>query len=753
MARTVEDSDDELPELEDLVKSLKARAREPTRGGKSTKVDVDDVVTGNASTGRSNDRASGKEDGTKISGVLQGENGRELKKKRVLNQRDDNPLLRPLNVRSASSGLVGKREKTSGKCFKESDGVGNVSGEAKMVLKMKSRSIAPLDESVSDEEKPTAMRKVKNSRQNDGMRTTQPRSKSRSVTPLEEPKLPEQKPTAETKIKTKTKTRAAVQSLQQQKRPAFESESEEDYGSDGLSEFIVHDSTFLEEEDSVVEAPPPRSRKLVQGRRQKKEEEFDDDDLDLQLQNLNINDFVPGRISREISEEKELKEFADGYSDDDIPTKKSVPRKLFEDVRIEPPRRAQEASPQKKCDPPSSDIEDPLTLRYSPSESKPRKVSKETRFATPPGSPEAKPRGLQSPKKRFQRIPSTPHRQSMDTFWQQDVVNDWNDEYSPRKTPKPQPKSRLQDDDSEGNSQFSLKKSPVKQDRAAKEAKKAFSQRKHEIAEAFLAELDDKITNGQIAKLAASTGGIKIIWSKKLNTTAGRANWKRETVKSSLRLEDGKPAPAIHRHHAAIELAEKVIDDEDRLLNVIAHEFCHLANFMVSNIKTNPHGKEFKAWAAKCSRHFGDRGIEVTTKHSYTIDYKYIWECENCGIEYKRHSKSIDPARHQCGSCKSKLVQIKPAPRTGTGTGKVSEYQLFMKENMKKVKEENPASPQKEIMGLMGKKYQEYKASKLGDSKTVETVVIDEVEEKEGSPDEEIGFVARKLDFLDLTSP
>ncbi|KAJ4292916.1 hypothetical protein N0V88_005579 [Collariella sp. IMI 366227] len=82
------------------------------------------------------------------------------------------------------------------------------------------------------------------------------------------------------------------------------------------------------------------------------------------------------------------------------------------------------------------------------------------------------------------------------------------------------------------------------------------------------------------------------------------------------------PTPPTTHHHASIELAEKVISDSHRLLNVLAHEFCHLANFMVSNITTNPHGKEFKAWAAKVSAAFGDRGVQVTTKHSYEIDFK-----------------------------------------------------------------------------------------------------------------------------------
>jgi len=419
----------------------------------------------------------------------------------------------------------------------------------------------------------------------------------------------------------------------------------------------------------------------------------------------------------------------------------------------------------------------------------PLRVMKETRFTTPPGSPDLKPRGLISPKK-VARAPATPHHPSMDAFWQQDVINDWNDEYSPRKTPAPRLLSPAK-----------AKLSPVKPDKAAKEAKKAFEEKKHELATSFLAELDTTITNGQVSALAESTGGIKIVWSNKLNTTAGRANWKREAIRSlstSLPSHNSTSTSThptttgiTYRHHATIELASKVISSEERLLNVLAHEFCHLANFMISNIKTNPHGKEFKAWAAKVTHRFGHRGIEVTTKHSYEIDYKFVWECSSCGVLYKRHSRSIDPARHQCGTCKGKLVQVRPVPRGGgpvfssagaaardaaTGNGAagagaekkgLSEYQLFVKENMKIIKQANPGSPQKEIMGLVGKKYREFKADKAkhseGSCKSEVLVenevddIEDESEDRSGDglvddDDDALGGVVRKLDFLDLTA-
>lgn len=244
-----------------------------------------------------------------------------------------------------------------------------------------------------------------------------------------------------------------------------------------------------------------------------------------------------------------------------------------------------------------------------------------------------------------------------------------------------------------------------------KQYKKSFDAKKDQLATDFLRQLDARITDGKIGELTEPTGGVKIVWSKTLKTTAGRASWKRETV-SSKQIKDGASVEVkLYRHHSSIELAEKVIDDEQRLLNVIAHEFCHLANFMINGIKDNPHGKEFKIWAAECSKLFGSQGIKVTTKHTYEIDFKYVWTCTACGCEYKRHSKSIDLTRHRCGSCKAVLEQTKPAPRQASTAGKLSDYQLFVKEQMKTIRNENPGSQQKDVMKMIADKWAKAKTS------------------------------------------
>ncbi|MCJ1392393.1 hypothetical protein MMC18_005260 [Xylographa bjoerkii] len=414
---------------------------------------------------------------------------------------------------------------------------------------------------------------------------------------------------------------------------------------------------------------------------------------------------------------------------------------------------------------------DPFSnLQFSPPRSRsPCKTIEDERLVTPPPSP-SKPK-LQSPSKSRPRVPPSPHRPSLDAFWSQDIINDWNDQYSPRKTPRPRRLFSMEEEDEgnlspSGSPRKSPLKSPAKRDKEAIKRKKIFDQNKHVLASSFLEELDRTVADGQVASLAASTGGIRIIWSKKLNSTAGRANWKREAIRT--KSGDGTTSSTTYRHHASIELAEKVIDDEDRLLNVLAHEYCHLANFMISNIKDNPHGKEFKEWAKKVSDAFAHRHITVTTKHTYAITYKYIWGCTVCGVEFKRHSKSIDPARHTCGSCKGKLVQVQPAPRGGNeGDGKkvVSGYQAYVKEHYGRIKRENAAMGMGEIMGVLGRGYREEKEKRErdGGKKNGEVVEVVEVVEvgndgdvdgdgdgEELTREGDLDVVARKLDILSL---
>lgn len=329
------------------------------------------------------------------------------------------------------------------------------------------------------------------------------------------------------------------------------------------------------------------------------------------------------------------------------------------------------------------------------------------------------------------------------------MVNEWNDKHSPSKplfSPRKQKLFEqlekqvkaisLSDSDSDTSYQSPTTspskkkiKSPTKKGSSGfsspsvaevRAQRKDFAARKHAIAEAFLTELDNTITNGRIASLSQATGGIKLVWSKTLKTTAGRANWRREQLRLRTGLTPSDFRTEI-RHHCSIELAEKVIDDEERLYNVLAHEYCHLTTFMISEVRNNPHGAEFKSWGARVTRAFTHKGVEVTTKHSYKIEYKYVWECVACGYEFKRHSKSVDPERHSCGRCKGRLAQTKPTPR-GAGKGdektRKSGYQAFVKEHFAKVKkgmqERGEDAQMGKVMEAVAKQYRIAKEAKTG---------------------------------------
>ncbi|KAI9738195.1 MAG: hypothetical protein M1834_008693 [Cirrosporium novae-zelandiae] len=425
----------------------------------------------------------------------------------------------------------------------------------------------------------------------------------------------------------------------------------------------------------------------------------------------------------------------------------------------------------------------PSHLRFSPprepvpSPNKDRKHrynDQGVRLVTPPSSPtKSKSKSkLDSPTRKYTSVPPSPHRPSLDDFWNQEVINEWNDQYSSQKTPKSTHSRRWREifDDDENDlspsepprrRNQSPSKSPIKAaEKSAAKARKEFDEQKQEIANAFLKELDEKVGAGKVSEMSTSTGGVRIIWNKKLNTTAGRANWKKEVrgSKSSASIHSSADPTPETRHYCTIELATKVITTTPQLLNVLAHEYCHLATFVISGIKNSPHGPAFKSWGNKCSSIFADREIVVTTKHSYEIEYKYIWECKDCGIEFKRHSKSIDPRRHTCGSCKGALIQTKPVPRERKECkSKGNSYLVFVKENMKKVRDENKGLTQKEIMGLVGKMYHEQKKGKevinIEDIKDddEEVVLVGETRKSDDSEERKgVDNILRKLDSLNL---
>eukprot|EP00584_Thalassiosira_punctigera_P010979 CAMPEP_0172545294 /NCGR_PEP_ID=MMETSP1067-20121228/15252_1 /TAXON_ID=265564 ORGANISM="Thalassiosira punctigera, Strain Tpunct2005C2" /NCGR_SAMPLE_ID=MMETSP1067 /ASSEMBLY_ACC=CAM_ASM_000444 /LENGTH=788 /DNA_ID=CAMNT_0013332011 /DNA_START=108 /DNA_END=2474 /DNA_ORIENTATION=+ len=206
----------------------------------------------------------------------------------------------------------------------------------------------------------------------------------------------------------------------------------------------------------------------------------------------------------------------------------------------------------------------------------------------------------------------------------------------------------------------------------------AFRKNRDALTSHTFAEFDQKAFRNALSS-------VRVTWSNKLNTTAG-------VTRLRGRLGDDN----AHTRVATIELATKVIDDEDRLRSTLLHEMCHAAQWLVDGVLKPPHGRCFKKWASTAMRRIGD--VEVTTTHDYQIAYKFAWACTapSCTVVIKRHSRSVDPTKHCCGRCQGKLIEIEvPGSRGDTATTghtakkhrKASGFALFVKDHSADAKE------------------------------------------------------------------
>ncbi|KAJ3299594.1 3-phosphoinositide dependent protein kinase-1 [Borealophlyctis nickersoniae] len=190
----------------------------------------------------------------------------------------------------------------------------------------------------------------------------------------------------------------------------------------------------------------------------------------------------------------------------------------------------------------------------------------------------------------------------------------------------------------------------------------AFKRQKKAQTASLFKEFNRKVFDSRLPE------DMEISWSVKLNKTAGRTYTSRQII-------DGEWS-----YSARIELSTKVVDNEDKLRNTLIHEMCHAAAWLINKVNKPPHGDAFKYWGHRATQSFWD--IEVTTCHSYEINYKFTYVCTNdlCGERYGRHSKSINTDESGCGICRSKLKLLEPERVRKDGTPyKENRYVAFIK--------------------------------------------------------------------------
>ncbi|KAJ3997914.1 SprT-like family-domain-containing protein [Lentinula boryana] len=166
------------------------------------------------------------------------------------------------------------------------------------------------------------------------------------------------------------------------------------------------------------------------------------------------------------------------------------------------------------------------------------------------------------------------------------------------------------------------------------------------------ADLNEKVFDNKIPDTT------KIEWNCRFTSTAGKASYRRD--------REGVA-------HSKIELAIKILDEEERIDRTLSHEMCHLASWIISAKIDEYHGPIFKGWAAKVER---TCGIAVSTTHDYEINHPWKWKCDLCSFTYGRFSKSIKTEIQGCGACKqghliplfeqpAKRVRDPGTPRSG----------------------------------------------------------------------------------------
>ncbi|KAJ3789722.1 SprT-like family-domain-containing protein [Lentinula aff. detonsa] len=167
------------------------------------------------------------------------------------------------------------------------------------------------------------------------------------------------------------------------------------------------------------------------------------------------------------------------------------------------------------------------------------------------------------------------------------------------------------------------------------------------------ADLNEKVFDNKIPDTT------KIEWNCRFTSTAGKASYRRD--------REGVT-------HSKIELAIKILDEEERIDRTLSHEMCHLASWIISAKIDEYHGPIFKGWAAKVERTCP--GIVVSTTHDYEINHPWKWKCDLCSFTYGRFSKSIKTEIQGCGACKqghliplfeqpAKRVRDPGTPRSG----------------------------------------------------------------------------------------
>ena len=274
---------------------------------------------------------------------------------------------------------------------------------------------------------------------------------------------------------------------------------------------------------------------------------------------------------------------------------------------------------------------------------------------------------------------------------------------------------------------------------APRAAAAAFRRRRDAATAALFAHYNLAVFGG---RLPADT---QVTWSPRLRTTAGVTHFLQRRGGGG-GAGAGASTALPPTRLARVELSTKVIDSDARLETTLLHELCHVAAWVVDGAARPPHGPAFQKWAAAAAAALPG-APRVTTCHSYAVHAPFEWRCVGggrgggdgggggnttggCGRVYRRHSKSIDVARHACGACRGRLAFVGRMDADGTvqggggggGGGKGHQpsrppnaFAQFVAARFATVKASMPTgTPHKDVMKALGAAWREEKARRGG---------------------------------------
>ena len=170
---------------------------------------------------------------------------------------------------------------------------------------------------------------------------------------------------------------------------------------------------------------------------------------------------------------------------------------------------------------------------------------------------------------------------------------------------------------------------------------------------ALWGELNARFFNGTLPS-------IQIMWSRRLTSSSGMFV---SRVGPRAKTDDGqdtRPERRLIRLSLPLlhSLLERTPCAEQEILSTLAHEMIHQWQFDL--LKRRPdHGLDFLRKMTEMNR---SGLVGVTIYHALGKEVqalsRYAWRCQQCGLVYQRHRRSIQPRRHRCGQCQGSLHEL-----------------------------------------------------------------------------------------------